>query len=1319
MSPSDKPSSRRSWVRSGFIWSRRAGTLVVLLVALVLAATAVLWTTSGDYLAGRVTDLLNHGLFAEETRLSVGRIGGFPLDQLILENVRLERRNEEGWFPFLSADRLRVSYDLWGLIHGRNDFRRVEADGLRLELRSDKQQAFLVPTTRRGGGGEGGGGGPAIRIQHIELRASSLYIELPVSALDLDQVDGTMSLERGTDFFRVDVKQLRGSLREDLGDVVLERGAFVVTDDFAIEDLAGTWEDSPLTADGRPGGANQDLRVTVERLPLERLGRFLHLDTLGPGWVDRAEARFYQENGAAAFTWTGDGVWDVWRLEGTSGQGVVRDGMLFLSETGGRTGGATISGGRAEIPLEGPGLTLSARFAGVRLEDLPVEALAPYAGTVSGVGRVTLGNRDDPMASLSAQVTLEAGQIMEVPFRRARGVVRIEGGTVFLDTVQVSLAAAEFHGRGQVGVSTLDLGFRYQGDLKPWRHFLKREDLVGSGLVDVIIHGPRERPELAASGMVTGLEVANLRAPRIALRRAEGPLLGGRRLEVDFLAPDGVTLAGTPFSRAEGSLVVTDSLLTMDALELARGDTTVTVVGNLRWEPRVEIEVERAAATFDGRRFTVETPALIVFNEGLLSTPGLEVRTRRGTVTVAGDWDTRDQRVEARCLVDDLDFSVFFPPDDPPPVRVGSASGTIEMTGAFPVVNGRGDLRLKAVEWEGGSFDSLRAVFRVEDRTIHVDRLETRLQGGLVSVSGSIGLPRPLYETLEAVAVGPDLDPEALLWDLGAEISDIRLGEWFAFLERRDRPTGRLNARLRLEGTAAHPRLLASAEAGGLVWRRFTADSVLVRVSVAEGNIEVDTLTTWQGTRRVDVSGTAPLDLTLYPFAWELPNREMDLLVNSEEGDLSNLKLTPWVDEAHGSLKARIRITGTPRLPLLEGRAEVEGATVRPVKRDEVLENVRAVIRFDRDLVTVEEAHADMGGGKVSAAGTYRLHAVAEQSYELQVTFDKAVVRQEGEYAARVSGTLTLHPVVAKDGRVYPFAEGDIFVHRAEYAGSLEPQDIGQFEPQPILYSVRINAPDKILVMTEDVNVVLGGELTVRQDVDARSVLGELEILRGTYRLFLEEFRISEGRLTWNDPSTVIPEMDVQAETPSPPYLVLVSLTGRIDAPVITFSALSLEDRSEVGLSQSEIIQHLAFGSVGMAPPTLGLGTGEAAAGQNGASTGPGTLERGLIGASGLFKGQLERELARQLGIVDEVQIDIDPDQYGVYLPMLGVRKWVTPELSIQYRQGLSRTFDQDLAVEYRLRRAIFLRGEVLRREQQGGQPTQQYNVDLKVRHDY
>jgi hypothetical protein len=55
-------------------------------------------------------------------------------------------------------------------------------------------------------------------------------------------------------------------------------------------------------------------------------------------------------------------------------------------------------------------------------------------------------------------------------------------------------------------------------------------------------------------------------------------------------------------------------------------------------------------------------------------------------------------------------------------------------------------------------------------------------------------------------------------------------------------------------------------------------------------------------------------------------------------------------------------------------------------------------------------------------------------------------------------------------------------------------------------------------------------------------------------------------------------------------------------------------------------------------------------------------------------------------------------------------------DFRLQYLQGLSRTYEQDVALEYRLRRAVVLRGSIINLP---GKSTQEYNLELKLHHDY
>ncbi len=1313
MSPSDRRSRGRAALHGTYKWTRRAATLVVLVVVAAVAAGVTFWAVGGELIARKASELASHKLFGPDTRLQLASVKGFPLSNMTLTGVRVEREGPDGWFPFLSAAKVEAAYDLWGILHGRYELSRLSARDLQVTLRSSPDRTFLLPGLKPGG--NGGGHGIAFRIQNLTVHDGSLAVDLPWRRLTADSIEAKASVTIKGGGIDLALDRLYASLSDSLGRLRLEHGSLTTGDGLEVSELRGSWEETAFRLDAGPSGRATQLHVQLQDLPLPRLGRFLGQPALDRGRVERLRATVLLAPDSTIFRYSGGGRWDVWQADSVSGEGVLASRVLRLYRVNGVLNGTELAGVSLTLPLDGTGLGASGTFHGLDLEKLPIPALAGRTGVLGGSGSVSLDDRTDPAKGFTADLALDAGRVMEIPFRDALVRLRGKAGTWAVDTVKVDLERASLRGAGTVGEHALDLTLHYQGDLAPWRGILNQENLAGNGRLDLAVTGTRDAPQVRASGEVTGLSVAQVAAPRVELRRAEGTVAGrSRHLEIVFAAPNGLTLGSVPFSQGEGRVSVVGDSLIMRGLTLSRGDTTVTVVGGLTWVPAIRAQVDSVRVTLDGRRFWLGRPAEITYDGTVVATPGAMVETPRGFVELSGSYDVKAQRVDAAASIHALDPSVLFPPAEPPKVRVGAMSGDLKVHGTLPLLDGSGDLGLRAVEWDRGRLDSVTARFNVNGPRIEIQELAASVKGGRMSVSGAVTMPQPLYKVMEAAATGPELDPEAFALDLSASVDDVHLADWLGVLPRADRPAGTVNARARVGGTAGTPRIRLRAASGQLRWRGFTADSLVASASYAEGTVEVDTLRIWQAAKRVDLAGTLPLDLTLYPFAYRLPDRQMDLRVDASPGNLENLKLTPWVDEASGNLQAHVHLYGTPARPLAEGEVRVQNAKVKPKDRDEVLENGTATIKFDKDLVTIVEAHGNLGGGTVTASGTYRLHAQETESYELKANFDRAVVRGGGVYAARVSGTLTLKPIRAKDGRIYPYATGEIDAERVEYAGSLQPQDVGQFKPKPILYDVRISAPNRIYVVTEDVNVELGGEVTVHQDTDSQSILGELDILHGTYRLFLEQFRITAGTLTWNDPTTLLPEMDVTAQAVASGYTITVDLTGRADKPVLQFSAQSLETGQDAGLTQSDILQLLAVGTVGLSATDLGI---KGVPGAQNEPGGNGGVEQGVLGAgASVLAGNLGGLLSNYTGLEIQFQGPVTQGQGTVT-----ARKWLTPELSVAYSQGLSRYFDQDIALEYRLRQSLFLRGEMIRRQSTPTNPgaTQEYNLDLKIRHDY
>lgn len=1311
MSASDTPSSPPSRRRREWLWTRRIVLSVVLLCAAAVVGAAVAWVTLGDRIARHAADYLNRSVFEEgATRLVLGHIGGYPINGVNVRDVRLEVRDAEDWYAFVAADELVVRYDIWALLNGRYGAKKVTAHGLRFELRERPEAGYGVPSTRAAGGG--GGSGPfTFGIDALEIVDGSLRIDLPGFALTLDDVEADLDIAARGSRIDIGIESLTAAVGDTLGRLRVERGKIVVGEGVRLEDLALEWDGARLVLDGQPVPADTaaagELRLAARGLELGKIGRLLgYGDVLDPGYVDTLETTLTFAETGLVFEAAGNARWSRWSVRDAHVSGIVESDRIVLEDVHLAALGATVDRGRLVLPLDGPGLELSGRVSGLRTDSLAVfPGIEGMDGTVAGTVDIRFEDRSAPESGFALTARLGPSHVYQVPMEAAYARIRRADGAYLVDSLRVDLARAVIRARGRAGADAVDLRFAYDGDLRPLRRVVRVEDLSGRGGFRGRLLGPPSELRLEAVGEAVDLHALTLDAPRVGLTRAAGPLTGRRQLELTFAAPEPFRVGGFDVTAAQGEILVYEDRVVMQSFTGARGDTVLTLAGTLNWEPRIRVAAESARLGLGDLEFTLAEAAVITYDGTTFETPGLAVNTPEGRVRASGSFTPSTRRVA--CSIEMTGFSprpllgaTGAEEPDALPLDIRVVNGTLDLEGVIPILDGRAEVSVGGIRLDRAHIDSLDTEMTVKGRTVTLEHLWVRRGRGVVEAEGTVRMPAPLYTVLEAEVFGPDLDPDSTLWDVGLRADNMHLTEWLSFIPIRQRPRGTLRGSLYIGGSSAKPELRVDMTGQDLVWRRFHASRILARGRVSEGTAVADTLVLWQlgegetGVRALSeplqVSGTVPVNLSIKPFSYGVGEGPVDLLVRSEGASLENLKLTPWVDEAEGTLDGQIRVRGTARHPELSGELRASGDRLRPADRDEILTDLSAVILFERDLVQVVAADAELGGGRVSAQGTYRLYADELATYELRVTADRAVVRETARYAARVSGQLTLRPERGSDGRIYPFATGTLEVDRAEYIGSLRPQDIGEFKPQPILYDIGINAPKRIYVETDDLEAELSADLRVRQEPDQRVINGTMEILTGTYRLFLKRFRITEGELSWNGTSE-IPHMDVSAETLEEKYIITVRWSGQYPDHRIEFSARELESGEVAPLTQGEIIRLLG-----------GFSTSE-----------------GAVAGAGLITQEIEEQLLREIGFFDDIGIRPEFDESGVDI-RVEVRKWLTPDLSVRYEQGLNRYFDQDIALEYRLRRSVILRGESSReRSTVDSSINQEYNLDIKLRHEY
>jgi translocation and assembly module TamB len=210
--------------------------------------------------------------------------------------------------------------------------------------------------------------------------------------------------------------------------------------------------------------------------------------------------------------------------------------------------------------------------------------------------------------------------------------------------------------------------------------------------------------------------------------------------------------------------------------------------------------------------------------------------------------------------------------------------------------------------------------------------------------------------------------------------------------------------------------------------------------------------------------------------------------------------------------------------------------------------------------------------------------------------------------------------------------------------------------------AVRIVAPRAVFIRGRGVDVELGGDVTVGGTVAAPEPRGGLSLRRGTLSLLTRRLNFQRGTIAFA-PGTLVPQLDLQAQSTSGQNTITVFIRGEPTAPEVTFTSVPELPQDEVlaqllfgratsSLSPFEIAQIAAAvaqltgvggggggGVLDSVRSALGLdrlGVG----GGTGAARGP-TVEAGRYVAPGVFLGVRQGTQGGQTGV--GVQVEITP----------------------------------------------------------------------------
>ena len=378
-----------------------------------------------------------------------------------------------------------------------------------------------------------------------------------------------------------------------------------------------------------------------------------------------------------------------------------------------------------------------------------------------------------------------------------------------------------------------------------------------------------------------------------------------------------------------------------------------------------------------------------------------------------------------------------------------------------------------------------------------------------------------------------------------------------------------------------------------------------------------------------------------------------------------------------GSIVLTAAVSGTISKPVVNGKLELQKASLNLVSIPNGLSDASGTITFTGREAIIQNITGKSGGGDVTLSG-YVGYGGPEMAVRLQMTGTRIHVNYPENVTTTISARLTLAGTTSRS-----LLSGDVTVRDMALHSST---DIGAIlnsaaTPKPVSTAptgflagmhldVRIRtAPDAQFRTSLTQNLQADANLTLRGTPDQPGMLGRVVITEGQVVFFGNRYRIGQGTIAFYDPQKINPYVNIDMDTTVSGVEVTISVTGPMDRLKLTY-------RSDPPLAFTDLLALLSSGRVNTTDPVIAAR--QPAAPQQ-------TFEQ--AGASALL-GQavanpVSGTLQRLFGVT---RLQINPQIVGgAATPQatLTVQQQITPDLTFTYMQDVEQSNPQIIKVEW------------------------------------
>jgi translocation and assembly module TamB len=412
--------------------------------------------------------------------------------------------------------------------------------------------------------------------------------------------------------------------------------------------------------------------------------------------------------------------------------------------------------------------------------------------------------------------------------------------------------------------------------------------------------------------------------------------------------------------------------------------------------------------------------------------------------------------------------------------------------------------------------------------------------------------------------------------------------------------------------------------------------------------------------------------------------RELDL---SAEGHV-DLKLLNSFDSdlaASGTMTMNMTVSGTIAEPFPQGRLQVTNGTVTYAGLPSGLSEMNGSLVFTRDRIHIEKLTARTGGGTLDLKGDATI-------YDRQLNFNLTAVGKEVRLryppgvssvadaelhwvGTRSSSTVSGEIMVTKLA-VTPNFDFSSYLERSRHIGAVTPANSPLYG---VKLDIHVQTAPELQMKTAVARLSGDADLRLRGSVAHPSLLGRADVLEGEATFNGTKFRLERGDITFANPVTIEPMVNLQASTHVRNYDLNITVTGSPDRLAVNY-------RSEPPLPKSDIIALLALGRTSEESQQLQQQSGQS----------PFTDEASALIINQAINSTMSSRMQKLFG-VSRIKIDpqgltteTNPTARG---PQVTIEQQFANNVSLTYSTNVSQSSQQIIQGEYFFTRTISVVG--------------------------